>query len=48
MELNGLKIMVTWGAGFIGSYLVDRLIDMDNYFIVYDNSRANPYSQDRS
>ena len=37
MELNGLRIMVTGGAGFIGSHLVDRLIKMDNHIIVYDN-----------
>ena len=37
MELNGLRIMVTGGAGFIGSHLVDRLIGMGNDVIVYDN-----------
>lgn len=37
MELNGLNIMVTGGAGFIGSHLVDRLIEMGNHVIVYDN-----------
>lgn len=29
--------MVTGGAGFIGSHLVDRLIEMKNHVIVYDN-----------
>lgn len=37
MELNGLNIKVTGGAGFIGSHLVDRLIEMGNRVIVYDN-----------
>lgn len=37
MELNGLNIMVTGGAGFIGSHLVDRLIEMGNHVIAYDN-----------
>jgi len=37
MELNELNIMVTGGAGFIGSHLVDRLIEMGNHVIVYDN-----------
>ena len=37
MELHGLDILVTGGAGFIGSHLVDRLIEMDNHVIVYDN-----------
>lgn len=31
------KILVTGGAGFIGSHLVDRLIEMHNHVIVYDN-----------
>lgn len=37
MELKGLKIMVTGGAGFIGSHLVDKLIEMGNDVIVYDD-----------
>jgi len=32
-----LKIFVTGGAGFIGSQLVDRLIDQDHEVTVYDN-----------
>ena len=37
MELTGLRIIVTGGAGFIGSHLVDRLIEMNNHVIIYDN-----------
>ena len=37
MELTELRIIVTGGAGFIGSHLVDRLIEMNNHVIIYDN-----------
>lgn len=31
------RVLVTGGAGFIGSHLVDQLIEMGNEVIVYDN-----------
>ena len=36
-----MKILVTGGAGFIGSHLVDRLIELDHQVIVIDNLSAD-------
>ena len=40
MALTGKRICITGGAGFIGSYLVQRLIE-DNEVVVYDNLHRN-------
>jgi len=32
-----MRILVTGGAGFIGSHVVDKLIEMGNEVVVYDN-----------
>jgi len=37
LELKDKKVLVTGGAGFIGSHLADRLLQMKNTVIVYDN-----------
>lgn len=36
-EIKNRKILITGGAGFIGSHLADRLLDMQYKVIVYDN-----------
>ena len=35
--LERLKILVTGGAGFIGLHLVEKLMEMNNNVIIYDN-----------
>lgn len=37
LKRKGLRIMVTGGAGFVGSHLVDRLIERGDSVIVVDN-----------
>jgi len=37
MEIKGLKVMVTGGAGFIGSHLVDELLRKECRVLTYDN-----------
>lgn len=36
-SFNGMKVLVTGGAGFIGSHIVDRLIQMGSKTIILDN-----------
>jgi UDP-glucose 4-epimerase len=40
MALTGKRILITGGAGFIGSHLVERLLDA-NEVVVYDNLHRN-------
>ena len=40
MALTGKRICITGGAGFIGSHLVERLVDA-NEVVVYDNLHRN-------
>ena len=44
MNLEGKKVLVTGGAGFIGSHLVDRLTDLGADVIVVDNLSAGNLS----
>ncbi|RLF16549.1 MAG: UDP-glucose 4-epimerase [Thermoprotei archaeon] len=37
MELEGVKVLVTGGAGFIGSRLADKLLERASLVVVYDN-----------
>jgi len=37
MKIKGLKILVTGGAGFIGSHIVESLIEKGAEVIIYDN-----------
>lgn len=34
---EGLRVLITGGAGFIGSHLVEKLLDLNNEVIVLDN-----------
>jgi len=37
LELKDKRVFVTGGAGFIGSHIVDRLLERGNSVVVYDN-----------
>ena len=37
MELTGRRVLVTGGAGFVGSHLVERLLEADNDVVVADD-----------
>ena len=37
VDLTGLKILVTGGAGFIGSNLCQKLLELNAYVICFDN-----------
>lgn len=38
--IRGKKVLVTGGAGFIGSHLVDKLIQLGNHVVCIDNESA--------
>lgn len=46
-----MRILITGGCGFIGTHLVDKLINNNHQVMVYDNlssgqsNRLNPYAQ---
>lgn len=37
LELSNKRILVTGGAGFVGSHIVDKLVEKSNKVIVFDN-----------
>lgn len=37
MDITGKRVLVTGGAGFIGSHLVDRLVEKDNDVVIVDD-----------
>jgi UDP-glucose 4-epimerase len=37
MKLEKRKILITGGAGFIGSHLTDKLVSLDNEVVIVDN-----------
>jgi UDP-glucose 4-epimerase len=42
MDLTGKRVVVTGGAGFVGSHLVDRLIEDNDVVVVDDLSNGDP------
>jgi dTDP-L-rhamnose 4-epimerase len=43
--VNKMKMMVTGGAGFIGSHIVDALIEAGHEVLIYDNLDAQVHKQ---
>ncbi|MFX1569672.1 MAG: NAD-dependent epimerase/dehydratase family protein [Promethearchaeota archaeon] len=42
--IKNKKILITGGAGFIGSHLFEKLIENDNFILIVDNF-SSPYSE---
>ncbi len=41
MKIEKRRVVVTGGAGFIGSHLVDRLLQAENSVLVIDDFSSN-------
>lgn len=48
MELKNLRVMITGGAGFIGSHLADALLEMGNTVICYDDFNSYYTGKERN
>ena len=42
-----MKILVTGGSGFIGSYLVDALLSEGNEIIIFDNMSSGSHTNEK-
>lgn len=43
MYWEGKKVLVTGGAGFIGSYLCEKLASLGSYVVIFDNFSSGKY-----
>jgi UDP-glucose 4-epimerase len=43
MYWEGKKVLVTGGAGFIGSYLCEKLASLGSYVVIFDNLSSGKY-----
>ena len=44
LMIKNNNVLITGGAGFIGSHLFERLVEKDNFALILDNF-SSPYSE---